>query len=359
MLKSLCLSASVLFALPAWSQTLGKALDTPTVAATLAFRGELDAPDAGSATPNGVIQMIRPSVSGRGLNGKLRYLAQAELAGSARLLDAEVTWVVSDALRLRAGQYRTSVSRSFITAIPALQLTSRSIVSDTFRAGRDVGLALQGDLWEGVLEYSVGAYNGEGVARRNGNNRLLYVGRVAISPLGRMRYDETQARKVGPTRLSIGLNAFTNRQARSHQSVDPTSGELVLVSDPAQQRQVVGADFALRTGPVFLTAEGFTDWVHLLGQPRTQRAGAFVQVGSMVSSSVDVVARVAAVAPDLDGHDLDGLRRYTVGANLYLDGNALKGQASYSYTDVDEALAGMLPVSSSGHTLIAQVQILL
>ncbi len=93
------------------------------------------------------------------------------------------------------------------------QFVERSIATERFAHGRDVGIALLGDNEQGTYSYGVGIYNGNGINRDvNENQNHLVVARLIVTPLGAFELTESDPEwtKHPEPRLAIGVSAMTN-----------------------------------------------------------------------------------------------------------------------------------------------------
>ncbi|MFO7638839.1 MAG: porin [bacterium] len=144
--------------------------------------------------------------------------------------DAFVEYRVGRPLRLAAGLRKMPFSLEELTPARRLLMIERTTVNDAFGRpgflGRDIGLTVEGELFERTLPvgYALGVYNGtRGRLHRDYDDAKQFVERLTVSPA---RW------------LTVGLNA-TQRN-------DSLTGELLHAG---------GGDFRVRAGGLLLEAE--------------------------------------------------------------------------------------------------------
>ncbi len=145
---------------------------------------------------------------------RLRLAAQAseaiavgvliDFARPIALLDFFGDYRVSEALTLRAGQYRTQFTRSFITPISLHAFAERPALIDAYRYGRDPQIGAFGWLGE-RFGYYVGLGNGAGGVNDNIDPTLL--ARVELAVLGERMAPEYGDRRGGGPRLTVAAGA--------------------------------------------------------------------------------------------------------------------------------------------------------
>ncbi|NJD91055.1 MAG: porin, partial [Geobacter sp.] len=77
----------------------------------------------------------------------------------------EETWLnyrLRDELQFRFGQDKVQFGRQFITASTALQFVDQSVVTSAFISGYDTGIMIHGKVAGGLVNYSIGGYDGLG-----------------------------------------------------------------------------------------------------------------------------------------------------------------------------------------------------
>ncbi|TNE84551.1 MAG: hypothetical protein EP330_29115 [Deltaproteobacteria bacterium] len=187
------------------------------------------------------LQRIRPAARGQLLDGQVRYVVQAELAGEApSLLDAVIQVRPIEGLSVQGGRFLVPYSRSQLTPVPKLQYHGFSPSADAERHGRDVGVQVAYD--RGLADVRAGVFR----AASAGGGHPLVVGRAAFDLVGEVPLDEgdVAVRPDGEDGFSVGFGARLGGDLRP--------------SDLALLDSVGGAvDLATRLGPTRWQAEGF------------------------------------------------------------------------------------------------------
>ncbi len=264
-----------------------------------------------------------------------------EAGNASPIFDAWVEYAVSPALKIRAGQFFVPFDRARTIREFALQFIDRQQPVRELSLDRDVGVMLAGpDLFDGWLGYAVFIGTGEG------KNRVgplspgpLVVARVTTRPFGAFDDDvEGDLKAEHRPRLAIGAAVAWN-QASSR--VLSTSGAVYAagVADTAH----AAVDVVFKYAGLSLLAEGLVRQVQVdevvgtvdgkeVTTPTRSGAGAFVQVGMLVTPFVEVVGRcehlqaLGATDPALVQLARTQGQQLGAGTNLYLNGHALKLQ---------------------------------
>ena len=314
-------------------------------------RFRLEVPANGEAADFFEVPLVRPYIQASVFDGMFQLLVQPELAGAnARLLDLHLDFVIDPALRIRVGQFRTPMSRAFITPIIMLQMPDRGLVSDTFRAGRDTGLMVFGTA--GPVEYALGVFNGSGINGRLGDTPApMVVGRAMLTPYGSVPYDETPSLTAEhPSGLAIAVDGFF----RELNLAVPGDPEMIETTGEG------GLDVALVEGPFAFFAEGYLRGQLLAGAPWQTSWGAYGQAGLFVIPQIfEISIRAGFVDPNVDvsGDFVQTYEATLAGYFVYEDvayGNHLKLNLRYRFADTATGFGG-LPVGSS-HQVMAQLQ---
>ena len=105
----------------------------------------------------------------------------------AILEDANIAWDPQGMGKFRVvfGQYKVPFGRQQMTSSGNQQFVDRSLVSDEYARGRDIGVSVQGAVWSNKLEYRAGMFNGNGLTRpSNDNAKFQYNARLMWQPNG-------------------------------------------------------------------------------------------------------------------------------------------------------------------------------
>ncbi len=92
-------------------------------------------------------------------NNIFSYVVQPEFAGTVQILDANVNIAISPELNVRVGKFKTPVGLEQLQSDPVAFFNERSIATN-LTPNRDVGIQLQGDVFNKTLNYTVALLNG-------------------------------------------------------------------------------------------------------------------------------------------------------------------------------------------------------
>ena len=114
--------------------------------------------DTLQASDTFLVRRFRPSLDGT-LFSFADFRFVPELAGTAQVLDAYVDLHPRAWLRLRAGKMKPPVGLERLQSDADLPLLERAL-DQNLSAQRDVGVQLWGDVAGGVVQYTIGIFNG-------------------------------------------------------------------------------------------------------------------------------------------------------------------------------------------------------
>ncbi|WP_044238180.1 hypothetical protein [Chondromyces apiculatus] len=316
--------------------------------------------NGGELTSGGFnVPVTRPYLRARAFQDRMKFLVQPELAGATpRLLDLEATWQPIPEIGIKAGQFLTPFSRAFMTPVPLLQFQDFSRVEERFRAGRDTGAMLLGSAGQGFLEYYAGAFNGNGIDKGgNDDTSVMGIGRLAVSPVRAMPYDETPSlRGPVPFGFSVGVNGIADRAHPTQQVTDATTGQTTTVALPAETRLTGGVDLAVAWGGFTFFGEGYLRQATPDTGDAVHGVGVFGQAGYfVVPQRVEVAARVGWMDPSSGNAD-DEETSFEGQVNGYAVGNHLKMGLRYQLLHLDAASSDGYQAGTN-HRALFQVQL--
>ena len=176
------------------------------------------------------IKQVRVALDGRISDFQWKVQMQVNgntstLGASPRLVDFWVEWQKLEFLRVRAGQFKRSftlenpihpIDQGFFSYAQAINKLSGSSdrTGEHPSNGRDIGIQLQGDFLKNssgrnLLHYQIGVFNGEGINRKDADNRKDIIGGVWVMPVKGMRigvFGWTGSRVINGE--SIGKNRY-------------------------------------------------------------------------------------------------------------------------------------------------------
>lgn len=151
----------------------------------------------------------------------------------AQITDAFVEWTAHPAAQVRLGQFKTPFGWEQLMSDTQNPFVERPLANDRLTVGRQIGAALSGTVAEKRVEYSVGAYNGNGVNNSNNDNSAF----MTAARVGVKAWNGQIGGK--PASWSVATNAFTSRDSGTFTG----------------QRDGLGFDTQFAAGPLTLRAE--------------------------------------------------------------------------------------------------------
>lgn len=285
---------------------------TMRIGARLQVRATHAAPEGEPDMTALFIRRARLSMAGSAYR-HFTYAIQTELAGgSARLLDANVTAALAPWAAITAGQGKAAFGRQQLTSSGNLHFVDRSIVDGRFAAGRQQGVALSGAVADGRVEYTAGAYNGDGINQpANPGNRFMTVGRVVVTPFGAYAPVESAHDYPASPRVALGLSAMHN-----------TTG--VDADEVGISRLNTEAAFKLRG--LNTTAEFYREWAEPVGAGTRTTDGWHAQAGYLFPGRThELAGRWAVISPRAS--DAGDTVETGIGYSHYFAGHRAKLQA--------------------------------
>jgi phosphate-selective porin OprO and OprP len=317
-------------------------------------------------------------------------------ASTPSIYDAAITYRYSPAFQVQAGKFKAPVGLEYLQSDTYTFFNERSLVTDLV-PGRDLGLALRGDIGGGVVNYTVGIFNGVGDARNSSNTSFEdnpeFGGRLFLQPFKQTGLKLLQNLGFGvggswgkaSTTNTLGLPAstggasssygyFTDGQQQffaytngvlargTHWRLSPQAsyyyGPFGLIAEYAISDQEVQRTVGNTTGRADLHHTAWQvsgGWV-LTGEdatftgvtpkhpfdPRNGQWGAWQVVGRYAELDIDNAAFPFYANPA----SASEARSWSVGLNWYLNRN-IRVNASYSRTDFTGG-AGGSPGSAPG-----------
>lgn len=305
------------------------------------------------------VLMVRPYLRVRAFGDTVRLFVQPELGTqNPRLLDYEVTYQPLPELGIRVGQFLTPFSRAFLTPVPLLQFQDFSRVNARFRADRDTGLMVFGAPAQGKFEYYMGAFNGNGIDKGGNDDRsIMGIGRLAISPVRAMPYDETPSlRGPVPFGISFAANAIADRAHPKKTQIDPTTGAQTTVDLAPETRLTAGGDIAIAWDRFTFLGEAFLKQVKPDDAAQARGYGMYGQAGYFViPKHLELAARVGFLDPN-KAKPSDTETSVEGQVNAYVVGNHLKMGLRYQYLHLDAATQDGL-AAGVNHRFLAQMQL--
>jgi phosphate-selective porin OprO/OprP len=270
----------------------------------------------------------------------MQYFTQITLEGtSTGLRDAYIEAAYYDWAKPRIGQYKVPFDREFLTSAFNLELIDRSIASNAFSLGRDIGVQVSGKFLQNQLAYAVGMFNGSGANQVNQDQNFMYVGRMVYTPFGSYPYSEGALDTPATPKLAVGAAGayMPGLEPGERKTLAGTLGNTSIVPVNSDVYELTAdlafkyLNFSFEGGYYFRNIDPEKPTTY--GSENAQ--GFYLQGGYfLVPKKFELAGRYSWVNPnDPDQTSDNEQQEYTGGLSYYLDGHNLKLQANYSYFD--------------------------
>ena len=276
------------------------------------------------------------------------------LSTGKEIEEAYLNYRFLDEAQLRFGQDKVPFARQFLVSSATQQFVDLSHVATAFAPGYDNGLALQGKFAGGIVTYNAGVFGGSGQGMVNSSTDTAIAGRIAVNPLGDMKYIESDIDNSEKPLVSAGVNYYgdtVKNDATSNLNIFSSSGWVGIGSPlmPASakfatseklQINAVGYDTAFKWLGLYAQAEYFTGRAEGETSRNTLRASGFYgQTGYfLIPKRLEVAARYAYLDPNLDVPN-DHWVETTGVVSWYINKHFLKLQADFTAIHKQKALA--------------------
>lgn len=244
-------------------------VDTPDKAFTMAVGGRahmdfliLDNKDQQASS----FDMKRARIYAQGnLYKNTEFKAELDFSegSAASLTDGYINLTHLPVAKTMLGQFKEPFSLEQLTSFRFVDFVERSIIANSIAPGRDIGVMLHANLFDGILGYGVGIFNGNGRNRkRDENDDKDVAGRVYLRPFMTSGIPFLEGLQVG------GAFTWGNQQGTVSNIVVPGSETGIVTwktgvrSDGRRIRS--GAEMAWVVGPFSLKGEWMmTRWDNL------------------------------------------------------------------------------------------------
>ena len=304
------------------------------------------------------VRRLRVVWDGNAFAPWMKYKVEYDLSRNGELKDIKLSFAKNRALVPVVGQYKVPFNKERLNSSSALQLVGRSIITDYFEYGRDIGGGVYGLLGDGMILYDFGLFQCQGANEKidKDNTGVLCAGRVQAAILGgkAKKIKENFARK--PTLIvGVAVAGIDVEEGSKDSNIGIHEGERDLSA--GGKATSFTADVNYRDPRFNLIGEYIGRWVNPdeTGIETAYDYGFRVQGGFfLIPKKIELASRYARVTLDEGaGNDLDNVWTFTQGLNYYLSGNhKWKIQLDYTFQR-EEDLAG---VESDESMVRAQVQ---
>lgn len=171
--------------------------------------------------------------------------------GSPQIFDAYLNYRYSPALQFQAGKFKVPVGLEQLQADRDILFNERALPTDLV-PNRDLGFELHGDLFEGVVSYAAGIFNGIGDARNSNNadfeDSKAFAGRLFFQPFRKGTLEAARGLGFG-VGGSYGDMEKTNTAGLPNNNGFATVGQQVFFAYNPATRSVVADGAHWRLSP--------------------------------------------------------------------------------------------------------------
>ena len=205
-------------------------------------------PEVGDDKGSFRVRRARTKMDGWIYNKKLQYELQIDWTDSAAAvqdMNMNFDFMGDKSVMFKVGQFKVPFGRQELTSSGSQEFVDRSIVSNEFAKGRDIGVQLWGMALNNTIDWRVGMFNGNGRQKTaNDNDEYQYNARVTWQPFGDVKYSEVDFDSTDKVLFALAANYEDNDLAGA------TTGNDV-------SREIFGADVVLKYKGIFAMAEAF------------------------------------------------------------------------------------------------------
>ena len=260
--------------------------------------------DTEDATHGFDIRRVRLAADGV-LSDKIDYKFQAEYETSVKVIDAYLRWKIMLEVNVQIGEYKVQYSQETLygpatwitienpTAVA--KLNGYNDISGLKANGRDVGVTLYGDLFNKVVSYRIGVFNGNGINTKDDNDKKDFAGLLWVRPLKQLAFS------IGHYQGTYGAKGDEHVRIRNSAGVEYKDDKLTVRGE------------------------------YLNGNTAGKKSdGAYATAAYWISKAVQPLLSVDYFKADRDGDEKQW--NYQVGVNV-IPVKKLRIQAAYTYTN--------------------------
>ncbi|GJM11821.1 MAG: hypothetical protein DHS20C12_02240 [Pseudohongiella sp.] len=309
---------------------------------------------------------MRMKIGGHGFQPWLQYYFEVDLqpsrdvddsssSSSSRVIDWRIDIAKWDWGGIRLGQWKVDMNRERVDSSGRQQFVERSIANRVFTIDRQVGVQLRGHLFQDTpadMRYYAGVFNGEGKGVNNGDDNMMYMGRLQWNFLGRdlsWRQTDVEFTELPTGSLALAGASTTGACTRWSSSgcgnLDGFESPANAAPDQYEIDQVV-QEFAFKYRGFSAQQEHHRKRIRdTITGVRTELTGGYVQAGYFfhhmfpsVPAPLELAARYAYVdEPNATNFAFENAREeFTIGANWFFSGHNNKITMDVSKLNLDD-----------------------
>lgn len=291
------------------------------------------------------VKRARLKIAGSALHKEFDYVFQVDMVGAdgadgegsvANVQDMYLKWNACDWASVQAGQFKTYISRQFMTSSTSLQFVNRSVASEYYDLGRQNGASVNFmDLADGMVELHGGIWNGEstGEGQNLAGVDTSHTGglMLRVNPVGEMNpYEEGDIDMTEDTAVSLGVAYLYSSGTTETEDFndDFDAGSLSIDANVKVQGFSLHGEFFYR------------DFEYDDANDSAEPVGFYIQTGYFVDPKIELGARYSLVDCDSGKAPgscagVDELQEASATINYYWWKHHLKAQVGYEHINED------------------------
>lgn len=282
-------------------------------------------PEVGDDVGSFRIRRAKTKFEGWAYTKDLTYELQLNWPDTANPLeDANVNYDFTRGrkmFQLKGGQYKVPFGRQELTSSGSQEFVDRSIISNEFARGRDLGVQLWGLPAGGKLDWRVGLFNGNGrTVSRNDNDKFQYNARLTWQPFGDVKYSEGDFDSTDRPLFALAGQYESNERAVAASGTTPAD---------SADREIVGGDIVFKYRGLFVFGEFFDATTERRVASDFDSDGFNAQIGYfIVPQKFEIAGRFAVLDPNSDRDD-DEREERGIALGYFFNKHARKLQLDY------------------------------
>jgi len=308
---------------------------------------------------------------------RLSNIQGGDIKNGGLMEEAKINYRYRDGLQILFGQTKTRFGRQAVLSSKKMHLVDKSQVTKAFFPTYDSGLMLHGKIAEGLLHYEGFVSGGAGQNTWRENNRAAWNARLAVNPLGYMKYAEGDLADSEKPLVSIAANYYQNKLDDEEMVYGDTnhlgflkpkkgwyaignslSSDEDAIGDETVKFDMYGFDLAFMWKGLWLQGEYMKGKAAGDFSKNELQADGYYLQGSyfVISKKLALGYRYSQFDPNDNVAD-DNQIENTPGISWYVKGHALKVQADYTNIQKESVLAKSTD-NTSDKRFRVQVQLL-
>lgn len=292
----------------------------------LQVRFTQEMPEQGDDVGSFRIRRMKTKFEGWVYTKDLTYDLQLNWADSANVLeDAAINYDFMKGrktFQLKGGQYKVPFGRQELTSSGSQQFVDRSLLSNRFARGRDIGLQLWGTPAGGKLDWRVGIFNGNGrTVSRNDNDSYQTNARVTFQPFGDVKYSESDFESTDRPLFAIAAQYESNERPIAAAGSTPAH---------SVDKEILGGDVVFKFKGLSIFGEYFDATNERDNNVSDFDDGGYnLQAGYfLIPQKLELAARMSEIDPNND-RDNDEQEERGVALGWFFNKHPHKIQADY------------------------------